>query len=72
MEQRKPHRKQQNRECKRKGRIYQNRTVRKDEFFEALPWLKSKIASIIKVLYTYKDHTQIVSEFLDFLPNLGE
>ena len=38
----------------------------KTNFFEALPWLKSKIARIIKVSYTYKDHAQTISDHLDF------
>ena len=39
----------------------------KINFFEALPWLKSKIARIIKVsyTYTYKDHAQKFSEFTE-------
>ena len=40
----------------------------KTNFFEALPRLKSKSARIIKVFYTYKDHAQKVSDFLEFFP----
>ena len=40
----------------------------KTNFLEALPWLKSKIARIIKALYTYKDHAQKVSDVLEYLP----
>ena len=40
----------------------------KMNFFEALPWLKSKIARIIKISYTYKDHTQKVSDFVEYFP----
>ena len=42
----------------------------KTNFFEALPWLKSKIARIIEVSYTYKDHAQKVSYHFDFFSNL--
>ena len=44
----------------------------KTNFFEALPRLKSKIARIIKVSYTYKDHTQffeIISIFFRIMAN---
>ena len=44
----------------------------KTNFFEALPWLKSTIARIIKVLYTYKVHAQTNSDHFDFFSNLGE
>ena len=37
----------------------------KPNFFEAISWLKSKISRIIKVSYTYKDHAQKVSDFLE-------
>ena len=40
----------------------------KTNFFEALMWLKSKIARIIKVSYTYKDHTKQVSDLFEFFP----
>ena len=40
----------------------------KTNFFEALPWLKSKIGRIIKVLYTYKDHAQNILDHLEFFP----
>ena len=38
----------------------------KTNFFEALPWLKSKIARTIKFSYTYKDHAQNVSDHFEF------
>ena len=40
----------------------------KTNFFEALPQLKSKIARIIKVSYTYKDHAQNVSYLFEYFP----
>ena len=40
----------------------------KMNFFEALPWLKSKIARIINVSYAYKDHAQTVSDFFEYFP----
>ena len=41
-------------------------------FFEALPWLKSKIARIIKVSYTYKDHAQKRLDQFDLFSNFDE
>ena len=38
----------------------------KTNFFEALPRLKSKIARIIKVSYTYKDHAKKVSDVFEY------
>ena len=38
----------------------------KTNFFEALSWLKSKSARIIKIPYTYKDHAQKNSDHFDF------
>ena len=44
----------------------------KTNFFEALPWLKSKIARIIKVSYTYKDHAQKVHICSSFFLGMTE
>ena len=38
----------------------------KMNFFEAIPWLKSKISRIIKVSCIYKDHAQTVSDFIEY------
>ena len=57
MEQRKP---------KEKAESVKTEQSVKTNFFEALPRLKSKIDRITKVSYTYKDHTQTVSDFSEY------
>ena len=42
-----------------------NRTVRKDEFFEALNLLKSENSKQMIVAYISEDHTQKISGFLE-------
>ena len=44
----------------------------KTNFFEALPWLKSKIARIIKISYTYKDYAQKISDHFEFFLGVTE
>ena len=52
--------------AKEKAESVKTEQSAKTNFFEALPWLKSKIARIIKVSYTYKDHAKKVSDFCEF------
>ena len=44
----------------------------KTKKIEALPRLNSKIARIIRVLYTYKDHAQKVTDFSIFFLGVTE
>ena len=44
----------------------------KTNCFEALPRLKPKIATIIKVSYTYKDHAQNNSDHFEFFLGVTE
>ena len=53
---------------KKKAEYVKTEQSVKMNFFEALPWLKSKIARIFKVFYTYKDHVQKVSDFFEYFP----
>ena len=52
--------------AKEKAEFVKTEQSVKTNFFEALLRLKSKIARIIKVSYTYKDHAQKNSDHFDF------
>ena len=49
-----------------------NRTVRKDEFFEAVNLLKSENSKLMKVAYISGDHSQKIPGQFDFSVNSYE
>ena len=49
-----------------------NRTVRKDDFFEAVNLLKSENSKLMKVAYISEDHAQKIPGHFDFSVNSYE
>ena len=52
--------------AKEKAESVKTKQSVKTNFFEALPWLKSKNFDLTKVVYIYEDHAQQFVEFGDF------